>query len=93
MVFDMTVEDKTLIMLVIAVILFLGFIIVGSYVAIKHEKRYFNSGTCPKCGKKLWLVDYDSQGGRFYYCRNCGYETWVSYNRIDKSYFDKETKK
>lgn len=51
------------------------------------EKRDYNKGICPKCGKPLKCIDMDSQGGRWYVCTNrynrentCDYDCWVSYN-------------
>ena len=50
------------------------------------EKRAFNNGTCVNCGSKLRHFDNDSQGGRGYCCDTCGYNTWVSYNSVDKKF-------
>ena len=60
--------------------------IVGIPIAIYYEKKDFNNGFCPKCGKKLNWFDTDSQGGRGYCCRDCMYYIWVSYNCVDKKY-------
>lgn len=52
-------------------------------IGILLEKKAYNNGYCPHCGKKL-LLDTDSQGGRGYICEECGYCAWVSYSFIDK---------
>lgn len=52
--------------------------------AIILEKRDYNRGFCKECGGRLKLFSIDSQGGRGYWCRNCNYHTWVSYNCVDK---------
>ena len=46
--------------ILVAVGLFVG---VGLPCAIRSEKRGFNNGICPICGKKLEHFDDDSQGG------------------------------
>lgn len=53
--------------------------------AITLEEYGFNNGYCPRCGEKLHRFDYDSHGCRGYKC-SCGYETWVSYKRVDKNF-------
>lgn len=68
----------TLICIILIICLILGIII----TRIKEKKAY-NNGYCPNCGEKLRHFDTDSQGGRGYTCKKCGYTTWVSYN-IDK---------
>ena len=50
-----------------------------------HEKKGFNNGICPKCGKKLKHFDSDVDGNRGYRCLDCDYTTWCSYN-VDKNY-------
>ena len=69
----------------VAVGLFVG---VGLPCAIRNEKRGFNNGICPICGKKLEHFDDDSQGGRGYCCPSTthNYFTWVSYKFIDKKF-------
>jgi predicted RNA-binding Zn-ribbon protein involved in translation (DUF1610 family) len=49
-------------------------------IARWNEAKDYNHGICPKCGNKLQFVDEDSQGGRGYVCRKCGYVTWCSYS-------------
>lgn len=61
-------------------------VICGILYGIHIEKREFNNGICPKCGKKLNWFDSDSQGGRGYCCHDCRYFTWVSYDCVDKDY-------
>ena len=54
-------------------------------IAIIFESKDYNKGKCVKCGSELKYFDTDSQGGRGYKCcGDCGYTTWVSYNRIDR---------
>lgn len=60
-------------------ILLLLLILTGCLIGIYVEKRDYNNGICPKCGTKLTHFDNDSQGGRGYTCRKCGYTTWVSW--------------
>lgn len=55
----------------------------GAIVGILLEKKDYNSGICPHCGKKLILFDTDSQGGRGYICEECNYVAWVSYPFVD----------
>ena len=71
--------------LIVAVGLFIG---IGLPCAIIREKREFNNGICPICGKKLKYFDNDSQGGRGYCCPSIKhkYYTWVSYKFIDKNF-------
>lgn len=68
--------------------LFIWIPLIGMYL----EKKRFNHGICIKCGKKLKLFDCDSQDGRGYYCDNCYYSAWVSYNSIDKNYKGEDNK-
>ena len=60
------------------------FIFGGAIIGILLEKKEYNNGYCPHCGKKLLLFDTDSQGGRGYICEECGYCAWVSYPFVDK---------
>lgn len=70
------------ILLCVAVVIAIVFPIIG----IRLEKKAFNGGVCPLCGRNLRLFDFDSQGGRGYKCEYCGYHTWVSYNCVDKKF-------
>lgn len=58
----------------------------GILYGIHCEKQNFNNGFCPKCGKPLEHFDTDSQGGRGYWCSDCRYFVWVSYDIVDKKY-------
>lgn len=62
--------------------------ICGILYGIKVERKEFNNGICPKCGKRLKHFDTDSQGGRGYCCYDCHYFTWVSYDCVDKKFKD-----
>ena len=44
-----------------------------------QEKKHFNNGICPKCGKPLIHFDDDSQGGQGWCCRKCDYYVWISW--------------
>lgn len=50
------------------------------------EKKSFNNGVCPICGKKLTYFATDSHGSRGYKCisEHHDYYIWVSYNFVDK---------
>lgn len=61
-----------------------AFLFGSAIVGILIEKKEYNSGCCPKCGKKLVQLDTDSQGGRGYICEECDYCAWVSYPFVDK---------
>lgn len=61
-------------------------LILGITCTIYVERKNFNNGMCPKCGKQLRFFDIDSQGGRGYCCNDCNYYTWVSYDCVDKNY-------
>ncbi len=71
---------------IVLLILFIIFVICGISFAIYIEKKDFNNGKCPKCGKQLKLFDVDSQGGRGYCCYDCRYYAWISYNCVDKNF-------
>ena len=59
----------------------LGAIFFGTTKKAKEaERRAYHDGKCRRCGSKLRLFDYDSQGGRGYICDRCGYSTWCSYD-------------
>ena len=60
---------------VILVVLLVG----GCFYGHFSEAKSFNKGVCRKCGNELEYFDKDSQGGRGYFCRKCGYYTWVSW--------------
>ena len=71
---------------IVLLILFIIFVICGISFAIYIEKKEFNNGKCPKCGKQLKLFDMDSQGGRGYCCYDCRYYAWISYDCVDKNF-------
>lgn len=66
------------------------FSVVGYIMGPRSEAKRFNGGVCPLCGEKFRYFDTDSQGGRGYTCDNCMYTTWVSYNRVDRHFREKE---
>ena len=75
----MDVLDIVAIVFCIAVVVFLVFgMIYGRY----SEKKDWNKGICPQCGKPWIRFDTDSQGGRMYRCENWHYCN-ISYN-VDK---------
>lgn len=67
---------------IIIAIIVIAFLIVGGIYARYSEKKSWNNGICPYCGKPWIRFDTDSQGGRMYRCEN-----WhgcdISYN-VDK---------
>lgn len=75
----------------ILIICSLIFIFLLMCFAIYLEKKGFNNGICPKCGKKLEHFDNDSQGGRLYKCSGayCHYYTAVSWPGVDKKFKEK----
>lgn len=59
----------------------------GTTWAYLSDKKDYNKGKCPKCGKSLKCKDTDSQGGRWYVCTDrynkenpCDYDCWISYS-------------
>lgn len=75
-------------MVYIACIVIIVLVISGILYGIKVEYKDFNSGICPKCGKRLKHFDTDSQGGRGYCCYDCHYFIWISYDCVDKNFKD-----
>lgn len=69
-------------MMVIIIVLFLVFCLVG-WAGYLMEKKDYNGGKCPHCLRELGHFDTDSQGGSGYVCDGCGYDTWVSYPFIE----------
>ena len=63
---------------ILLVLLIVG-IVLGCIWCYFREKKDFNNGICPRCGKPLRHFDDDSQGGQGWYCDNCGYHTWISW--------------
>ena len=55
------------------------FIVVRCIICYFKEKRDFNNGVCPNCGKPLKHFDDDSQGGQGWCCYDCNYFTWISW--------------
>lgn len=69
----------------IAIILLVVALMVGlPLIGIHIEKKGYNNGRCPKCGKSLYHFDTDSQGCRGYRCPDGDYYTWVSYRTVDR---------
>lgn len=74
----------------IVLLFFIAFIILyvsGTIWAYLSDKKDYNKGKCPKCGKALECADTDSQGGRWYVCTGrydkenpCDYDCWISYD-------------
>lgn len=55
-------------------------IIIACFIwAYFEEKKAFNDGKCPRCGRPLMQITEDSQGGKLYKCPKCKYKVWVSY--------------
>lgn len=76
---------------VLTIIFCISAILCVAYIGFSIESKGYNNGICLKCGEKLRLFDYDSQGCRGYSCSNpkCSYKTWVSYRTVDKNHTDK----
>lgn len=55
------------------------FMVVGCIRCYFKEKKDFNNGVCPNCGKPLKHFDNDSQGGQGWCCYDCKYFTWISW--------------
>ncbi len=70
---------------IVGILMFLT--LVGAGLAARHvEKKAFNGGFCPSCGRKWRRYDMDSQGGRGYTCDSCNKGVWVSYRSVDKDF-------
>jgi hypothetical protein len=48
----------------------------------RSEKKEWNNGVCPYCGKPWKMFDTDSSGARGYKCENMHY-CWITY-KVDK---------
>lgn len=81
-------------MKIILLIIFITFIIFVSGItwAYCSEKKNYNKGVCPKCGKPLKCREVNSQGGRWYVCTDryneenpCSYNCWITYNVDSKN--------
>lgn len=70
--------------LMIVIGLCAGLLAIAMIFAIWVENSRFNKGTCPVCGKKLYLVGRDSHGSRYYECDESHYGVWISYPCVDK---------
>jgi hypothetical protein len=68
----------------ISILFVLTIIVLALIIGYFLEKKAFNDGICPHCGKPLEYYDTDSQGGRGYICNHCDYGCWVSWKCIDK---------
>lgn len=51
--------------------------------ARQREKKIWNKGKCPVCGKDWIFFDQDSQGGRIYKCDECDNHCTITYE-VDK---------
>lgn len=86
-------ETSKIIGIAVLAILVISWII-SFFIIIKHEKKEFNNGICPRCGERLEHTSTDSQGGRLYSCPKCNkYDVWISYGCVDKEYRKEELKK
>lgn len=75
LIYDMT----TVIIILIVVILIYS---CGIIWAMRRERKYWNGGTCPDCGKPLRKYETSAGGIDLWKCDGCGYETMVSYPRF-----------
>ena len=60
----------------------LSFILIS--LGILLERKDWNKGKCPECGRDWTYFDSDSQGGRGYWCLDCKRAIWISYPLIDR---------
>lgn len=74
------IEDVIMCTIMGSVVLFIG---IGIVWARKQEKKNWNNGVCPYCGKPWKVFDADSTGARGYKCENM-HHCWISYNSIDR---------
>ena len=58
-------------------------------MGIAREKKQFNNGVCPICGRDLHFTYLNSHGERGYRCKVHSYRVWVSWNCVDH-YYDKK---
>lgn len=63
---------------------FFAIFIAASIYSFVCDKKRYNGGYCPHCGKKLYQFDVDSQGARGYTCEECCHIVWISYPSVDK---------
>ena len=49
------------------------------------EKKEWNGGKCPKCGKKWEYLGTDHHGGHEYRCPSCNKHFWITYRKINKN--------
>lgn len=75
----MLLEDIVIFTIAGGVVLFITWGIIHTR---RTEKKNWNNGRCPICGKPWIHFDTDSQGGRMYRCGNRHYCT-ITYN-VDK---------
>lgn len=67
---------------IIIAIIVIGVIVIGGIYVKYLEKKSWNNGICPCCGKPWIHFDTDSQGGRMYRCENW-HGCTITYN-VDK---------
>lgn len=72
-------------MLGIFKVIFFGVLVIALTYGIDFyaEKKAYNKGVCPICGKPIVCVDYNTYNHRHYRCIRCTYQTWVQHYRID----------
>lgn len=51
----------------------------GVIWAIRTERKNWNGGVCPKCGKELKHTNTDAHGCELWECPECGHSVCVSY--------------
>lgn len=71
----------------VVVVLIICIIIISIISAFGYYTDYisFNNGKCIRCGYPLELFDKDSQGGRGYKCKKCGFQVWASWP-VDRNF-------
>lgn len=57
---------------------------VPAVVGVLLERKDWNKGRCPECGKEWVCSGTDLAGDRRYYCKECERSIWISYPWIDR---------
>ena len=68
----------TIVLIAFAVMLIL-LLSLSCYIAYRLEKKDFNNGICPKCGKPLKHFDSTFCGDQGWICDDCDYCVWISW--------------
>ena len=66
---------------IIVISTFIVVVFIGVLLGRKRQRKEWNNGLCPKCGKELEHFADDSQGGNGWCCCDCDYYIWITYKR------------